>query len=349
MKQPNLIRFWQTVSQLGLPRGTRVFPTPESRAIVLSNQINFVIGCIFGLVVCTDILLLAKVDEATLRYVIGMAFCVVALLFNRIQWFTVSRFLLVFLIPCLFLVYPGLNGSTHEVSLLWVPTGIVVFTIIPYLIFRWPQEKVSFFVAQAILFAFTLSSDVLLSMGANPDFKILEVIDENYVAFKRAMVALWIFLNFPLIYFMRLVRRFEHRLQTSHEEIQEKNLRIQLQNEELKAHQEQIERINHNLERLVKDRTLELQTQNDRLAEYAFINAHLLRAPLARIQGLVYLIELSGKIPNNDLLFTHLQESVEEFNEVVQKINTLVEEGNHFSREDFTRVLPPSDASSLED
>ncbi|HAA16761.1 MAG TPA: hypothetical protein DCE41_35640 [Cytophagales bacterium] len=346
MKLPNLVRVWQTISQLGVKQEVRANPTPEWRGIVLSNQINFVLGCLFFLVVVTDILLLGKIDDATIRYMAGMAFTAGALFLNYLRWYTFGRFLLVLLIPCLFLIFPAVNQSTHEVSLLWMPTGIVVYTIIPYLIFRWPQERASFLIAQVLLFAFTLLSDVLLRLGADPTFKILEVIDENYVQFKRSMVALWVLLNFPLIYFMRLVRRFEHRINTNHVEIQEKNLRIQQQNEELKAHQEQIEVINQNLERMVGDRTIELKHQNDRLAEYAFINAHLLRAPLARIQGLVYLMELSGKMPTDDLLFLHLKESVDEFNGVVQKINALVEEGHHFSREDFTRVLPPSNAQT---
>jgi light-regulated signal transduction histidine kinase (bacteriophytochrome) len=44
----------------------------------------------------------------------------------------------------------------------------------------------------------------------------------------------------------------------------------------------------------VRERTHELEVQNEKLTEYDFINSHLLRAPLARILGLADLLCLEN-------------------------------------------------------
>jgi two-component system sensor histidine kinase/response regulator len=66
---------------------------------------------------------------------------------------------------------------------------------------------------------------------------------------------------------------------------------IQNKNEELEASEEGLKQINENLNGLVIHRTEALENQNKKLREYAFINAHKVRSPLARILGLINLIK----------------------------------------------------------
>ena len=338
IKANRIVRFWRQVSRLGVEGPEdQDFSDRKVRTLGLTNQICVVLSAIFLLVVITDPLLLRRFDASTGRYLIGLITCMVCLLCNARRWYTASRLLLVVVIPFLFLAYPALRHNTNEVSLLWMPTGITLYSMLPYLIFRWPEERVPFIVSILILLGFCIFSDQLLRLGSDPAFPVLDVIERHYFPYKRSILALWLFLNLPMIYFMILVRRYENRLQASHTEIAEKQVQILDQNVELKAQQSQITAINQSLERKVQQRTEELKEQNDRLAEYAFINAHLLRAPLARIQGLVYLMELTEAMAHNELLFQYLQEAVEEFSEVVQQINHLIEEGDHFSRADFAK------------
>jgi len=63
------------------------------------------------------------------------------------------------------------------------------------------------------------------------------------------------------------------------------------ESDEIRLQAEEIKGINENLETVIKDRTYELEIKNKALEEYAFINAHKLRAPLARILGLVHLMK----------------------------------------------------------
>jgi K+-sensing histidine kinase KdpD len=128
-------------------------------------------------------------------------------------------------------------------------------------------------------------------------------------------------------------------LRKEHEKkISELNEEVTTQNEELRQNNLEIERINLTLEDRVKKRTEELTEQNRQLAEYAFINSHLLRAPLARVMGLTDLIQKgNSKLSSIELseLTKHLQDSSIELDGVVRKINEAIEKGTHFNREDL--------------
>ena len=75
-------------------------------------------------------------------------------------------------------------------------------------------------------------------------------------------------------------------------------LKYSARNEEIISKGEEIRVINENLEKIVLERTKELEKKNKALEEYAFINAHKLRRPVASILGLVNLLNktsLDGK------------------------------------------------------
>ncbi|RAW00607.1 tetratricopeptide repeat protein [Pseudochryseolinea flava] len=102
-------------------------------------------------------------------------------------------------------------------------------------------------------------------------------------------------------------------------------------------HSKEIETLNESLERRVKERTEELAIQNTQLAEYAFINSHLLRGPLSRILGLINLIEHDPD-QRAEKLIELLKVSSKELDEVVQKITETLQNRKHLSREDFKKA-----------
>jgi signal transduction histidine kinase len=119
----------------------------------------------------------------------------------------------------------------------------------------------------------------------------------------------------------------ESKVEERTREIQLKTEEIQAQNEEIMAQAEEIKGINENLEMLVHQRTAELEKKNKALEEYAFINAHKLRSPVASILGLVNLMKKTPLSNEAKDINKHLQLSAEELDEVVRSITEAIERG----------------------
>ena len=103
------------------------------------------------------------------------------------------------------------------------------------------------------------------------------------------------------------------------------SLALRASNEAIRMQAKEIKDINENLERLVQQRTLELETKNKALEEAAFINAHKLRSPLASILGLVNLMQT---FPMNDemkVTNSHLQVSAKRLDNIVSAITKTIE------------------------
>lgn len=101
----------------------------------------------------------------------------------------------------------------------------------------------------------------------------------------------------------------------------------------IKEQNETISMINKGLEDRVRKRIEELEKQNEKLAEYAFINSHILRGPLSRMLGLIELLERSdGK---DEELINYLKRSGMELDDVVKKINSAIAGRTDLMRKDF--------------
>lgn len=106
-------------------------------------------------------------------------------------------------------------------------------------------------------------------------------------------------------------------------------LALKASNEAIRMQAEQIKNINANLERLVQERTAELETKNKALEEAAFINAHKLRSPLASILGLVNLMKSAPMSEEVQVMNSHLQESAEKLDAIVSSITDAIERADN--------------------
>ncbi len=97
--------------------------------------------------------------------------------------------------------------------------------------------------------------------------------------------------------------------------------------QEIQEQAEKIRMMNDNLEALVRQRTIELERKNKALEEYAFINAHKLRAPVASILGLVHLLQKEPLPAHAKEILQHLDSSSANLNEVVESITIAIEKG----------------------
>lgn len=123
--------------------------------------------------------------------------------------------------------------------------------------------------------------------------------------------------------------RLNNELIASKEELSSRNEELSVTNEELTAANEEIKAHSENLDELVKRRSKKLEEQLSLFHEYAFINSHEVRAPLARILGLVSLLEYNNEKDSPVSLLCKLKESAIELDNVVRNMNRLLEKGSY--------------------
>jgi ligand-binding sensor domain-containing protein len=117
------------------------------------------------------------------------------------------------------------------------------------------------------------------------------------------------------------------QIKKKNQEIQAQNDEILTQNEEIQAQAEEIKGINENLEHLVQERTKEVLKKSKALEEYAFINAHKLRSPVASVLGLINLLDKTELNPEAQAIHEHLKRSAGELDAIVYSITKAIEKG----------------------
>ncbi|QOI95967.1 MAG: GAF domain-containing protein [Flammeovirgaceae bacterium] len=138
---------------------------------------------------------------------------------------------------------------------------------------------------------------------------------------------------------LRQIRHQNHELIEKTNSIETMNEELTSLNEELISLNDQLTGTNERLELAVKKRTEELESQNKQLTEYAFINSHLLRAPLARLLGISHLVAMEVSTVKDKELLEALQVSARELDEIVKKISELLYAGHPMSREDINAIV----------
>jgi len=100
----------------------------------------------------------------------------------------------------------------------------------------------------------------------------------------------------------------------------EKSIKIESLHKELSE-------INKSLENTIEQRTEALKDQNKHMEAYAFITAHKLRAPLARVLGIVNLLERDVPMDEQKLLLEHLKNASGELDSVIRSLSVTLQQG----------------------
>ncbi|HEX5167818.1 MAG TPA: hypothetical protein VFW11_01490 [Cyclobacteriaceae bacterium] len=123
-----------------------------------------------------------------------------------------------------------------------------------------------------------------------------------------------------LIYVKDRLITYRGRVSHRHHQLQHLSSTLQEQNEALHVKQEETMSINENLENIVEERINGIEEKNRELAEYAFINAHLLRAPICRLLGIINLMEIERK----DEQIASLKEKALFIDRIVRRVNDMM-------------------------
>lgn len=129
----------------------------------------------------------------------------------------------------------------------------------------------------------------------------------------------------------QLVYQKTKELQAANEELIASNEELTSQHDEINLQRKYVEELNNtiakqnqDLEQEVRLRTGKLIEYNQQLEQFAFITAHNLRAPVARILGLANVIELEKDEATKGLLVEKIIHSCKDLDAVIHDINTIL-------------------------
>lgn len=149
----------------------------------------------------------------------------------------------------------------------------------------------------------------------------------NLVATCVALI-FFVLMTFILYRLYRNKLKFASSLESLNRIISRKKKQIELHSQELKAANEHIREINLSLEEKVKQRTERIKFHHRKLKELAFSNSHKLRAPVARIMGILAAKEILHLHPERANEFDYdqlIKESAEELDKIIHRMNKLIE------------------------
>ncbi len=237
---------------------------------------------------------------------------------------------------------------------------MIAISILPLMICKWKEESVLMISAIVFYFIMLIFIEKLLFSGLEEDDFIIRLYEDQFFILKAEQIALYLLLNSLVLYSRSLQSNLERRLKRNNTHMSEQKQELLAQNdelvfvqrklsdlnqqilsdqEELKQqnkvllfYQSEVKLANEELERRVKKRTSELEDRNARLKEYAFINAHLLRAPLCRIKGLTNLIGKNNEIYDRQII-ERLVISNAELEDIVKKITNILDEEKELNRD----------------
>lgn len=148
----------------------------------------------------------------------------------------------------------------------------------------------------------------------------------------KTLIVLVFVVSGPIFYFLRIktIKKQNQRLEKTvlerTLELSNANTTLQENAKELLQNQEEIATLNNHLEILVEERTKKLIRSNQKLNEYAFFNAHKLRAPVATILGLYELLKLDLSAEEREIVFEKIQEFITYLDEIVRKSQSLLDD-----------------------
>ncbi len=193
-------------------------------------------------------------------------------------------------------------------------------------------------------------------INALKDKAILQQAEEKSRSLQRILLTIVTLLS-VIIALMAIRNSRRHKkgnqlLESRNQEISRKNIEIMqinaaLQNamEEVATKNDALTQLNEHLDELVNQRTRVLERQNHQLAEYAYINGHKLRAPLANILGLVSLLKRNETSSETHELIDYLEVAAEKLDVVVHNIQQVLSEADFF--EQRNNASPDSDKKTV--
>jgi signal transduction histidine kinase len=102
--------------------------------------------------------------------------------------------------------------------------------------------------------------------------------------------------------------------------------KVQEQTQVISQQSLEIRQINEGLESLIEEKTKLIRQQNEQLKAYAFANSHKVRGPLARIMGLITLIQVEREKNQGESYLRMLHQCAGELDDIIREMNGILVE-----------------------
>lgn len=303
---------------------------PNSRRVFALFMVNLLFILFAGVFLLHNIIALMggyKIYHSiTLRGVVILLSSLIALLMVK-KCLKLSAYItssipviVLYLIPVLAIP----NQNVNE-SILINIMGLFIACTIPFILFSAKRDFSTILwinIGVFSLHSIILYYNVFYRLPVNSDLVLY--FQRHYLLHFLFQFSIWQFLFWLLYSNYRKSERYQEALKSYNLLVQEQKNEIETQNAELKVQQDQLSSMNERLELLVLERTVKLNDQNAKLLEYAYVNSHLLRAPMCRIQGLRNLLHHD---PTNAAEYQmYLDRSLDELDQVIESISLILQD-----------------------
>jgi signal transduction histidine kinase len=200
-------------------------------------------------------------------------------------------------------------------------TGAINFSIIPSFVFSLGAAT-NFLASRGFHKLYRAS---LLPLGC----LIPILFKGHYFHFESSDLILFLSLTYCLVHFIinaQILYYYNSLVKIKNDEVEKQQREIIQQAEELKTLNESLRNLNIGLEEKIHERTKELEEKNKKLEEYAFMNAHHLRAPVATIMGLIQLFDYDKTEEEAKTLIDGLKKTSFELDAAIKGIRARLEE-----------------------
>jgi signal transduction histidine kinase len=286
------------------------------RQIVFSNAVYWIVSTLMFLYCCLQwpkLITSRGINFMSLTPTLILITALICLLFNKLRYFLISKMLFVSVWVLMVMVFPIVLIGPKPLTYFQHPYFGILFSPVLHLLFSFRRETVIYIFLLIVFFVLAVfSPDFLLyfDRSSNPSVPFISSLF-NY----RINLALyWLFINLLVIYILRINRQLYQVLETKNDLIREQNHSLDEQREQLAGQ-------NKLLETKVAQRTRSLLDQHNSLREYAFMHAHILRAPISRIKGLVNLLNHTSDQAEMQKILKLIEEAMQELEIVARSMS----------------------------
>ena len=204
----------------------------------------------------------------------------------------------------------------------WAEFGGLAGTV-PMVMFVYVSLIISTLHGMMLLVVLSLYFMAFILSSAFPGvtgFPVFDASKVNHLQLSIDFFVVALVITVYLVYIKDRLITYRARISHRHQQLRNLSFTLQEQNASLIHKQEETLSINENLENIVEERIKGIEEKNRELAEYAFINAHLLRAPICSLLGIINLMEIEG----SDTQIRDVKEKAMHIDRIVKRINDMM-------------------------